>query len=118
MFSLPVKIQDDSYSFDIAESEYDNQIAQTPTNVKGDEIKFKNYVCNEEKYYIGFYLQYTVSNNEQCLYIRYPNYTKFVIKHSVRLILPLIFASWCLPFTTPAVASQNIWTPFSILEVS
>jgi hypothetical protein len=38
-FSLPVKIQGDSYSFDIAESEYDNQIALSLTIVKGGGIK-------------------------------------------------------------------------------
>ena len=38
----------DSYSFDIAESEFDNQIAPSPTNVKGGGIKLKNYVCNEK----------------------------------------------------------------------
>ena len=34
-FLLVVKIQGDSYSFDIGESEYGNQIALSPTNVKG-----------------------------------------------------------------------------------
>jgi hypothetical protein len=38
-FPLPVKIQRYYYSFDIAESEYDNQIALSPTSVKGEEIK-------------------------------------------------------------------------------
>ena len=32
--SLFVKIQGDSYGFDIAESECDNKIALSPTNVK------------------------------------------------------------------------------------
>jgi hypothetical protein len=41
MFLLPVKIQGNSYSFDIAESEYDNQIALSPANVKGEGIKFE-----------------------------------------------------------------------------
>ena len=36
--SFPVKIQGDYYSFDIAESEYDNQSALSPTNVKGEGI--------------------------------------------------------------------------------
>jgi hypothetical protein len=27
--------------------------------------------------------------------------------------LPLISASWCHPYKTPAVVSQHIWTPFS-----
>jgi len=31
LFQLPVKIQGDSYSFDISESEYDKQIALSPT---------------------------------------------------------------------------------------
>jgi hypothetical protein len=47
-FSLPVKIQGDSYSFDISESEYDNQIALSPTNVKEEGIKLKNYICNKK----------------------------------------------------------------------
>jgi len=34
-FLLPVKIEGDSYSFDIAESKYDTQIAWSSTNVKG-----------------------------------------------------------------------------------
>ena len=47
--SLPVKLQGDSYSFDIAESEYDYQIALSPANVKRGGIKLKNYVCNKSK---------------------------------------------------------------------
>jgi hypothetical protein len=31
----------DSYSFDIAEYEYDNQIALSPTNTKEERIKLK-----------------------------------------------------------------------------
>jgi hypothetical protein len=42
---LPVKIQGNSYSFDVAESEYDNQIALSPTIVKGERIRLKNYIC-------------------------------------------------------------------------
>jgi len=38
---FPVKIQGDSYNFDIAESEYENQIALSPTNVKGEGMKLK-----------------------------------------------------------------------------
>ena len=38
---LPVKIHDDSYSFDIVESECDNQIALSRTTVKGERI-FEN----------------------------------------------------------------------------
>jgi hypothetical protein len=35
-------MQDDSYSFDIAESEYDNQIAPPPANFKGGGIILKS----------------------------------------------------------------------------
>jgi hypothetical protein len=45
---LSVKNQGDSYSFDIAESDYDNQIALSPTRVKRDKNKFKKYVCNKK----------------------------------------------------------------------
>jgi len=44
MFLLPLKIQGNSYSFDIAESEYDTQIALSPTIVKGEGTKLKNYI--------------------------------------------------------------------------
>jgi hypothetical protein len=50
-FLLPLKIQGDSYSFDIAESKYDKQIALSPTSVKGGVIKFKNYVCHKKLIY-------------------------------------------------------------------
>ena len=46
-----VKIQDDSYSSDVAGSEYDNQIALSLTNVKGGGTKFKNCVCNKKLLY-------------------------------------------------------------------
>ena len=46
--SFPVKIQGDSYTFDIAESEYNNQIAPSPTIVMDEKIKFKNYACNKK----------------------------------------------------------------------
>jgi len=45
MFLLPVTVQGNSYTFDIAESEYDNQIAMPRTNVKGEGIKLKDYMC-------------------------------------------------------------------------
>jgi len=38
---LPVTTQGDSYSFGIAESECDNQIALSPAIVKEERIKFK-----------------------------------------------------------------------------
>ena len=49
--SFPVKIQGDYCSFDIAESEYDNQIALSHTNVKGEGIillKTTDYVMHQQ----------------------------------------------------------------------
>ena len=43
--------------------------------------------------------------------------TKKFIKHYLHLLLPLIFASWCFRYNTPAVVSQHIWTPFSTLPL-
>jgi hypothetical protein len=40
-FLLPGKIQGNSCSLDIAEYDYDNQSALSPTSVKGEGIKFK-----------------------------------------------------------------------------
>jgi len=37
--------------------------------------------------------------------------TKKSIKHPVRLLFHLTFASWCLPYKTPAAISQYIWAP-------
>ena len=42
---------------------------------------------------------------------------KKFIKHPLRLLLPLTFASWCLPYKTPAAVSQNIQTPFSAVPL-
>jgi hypothetical protein len=42
---------------------------------------------------------------------------KKLIKHSHFLLSPLIFASWCLPYKTPAVVSQRFWTPFSTIPL-
>jgi len=48
---LPLKIQGDSYSFDIAESEYVSQIALTHSNGKVKELNSKNCVFNYEVIY-------------------------------------------------------------------
>jgi hypothetical protein len=40
--SFPVKTEGDSYSFDIANSEYDKQISLSHTTVMGERLKFKN----------------------------------------------------------------------------
>jgi hypothetical protein len=42
----------------------------------------------------------------------HPNY-KHIRHKTLCLLLPLIFASWCLPYKTPEAFSQYIWTPFS-----
>ena len=59
-FFLPVKFPGDSYSFDLAESKYGNQIAVSPSNVKGEGIKLKNYVCNKKVRYWLLITAYTV----------------------------------------------------------
>jgi hypothetical protein len=48
-FSLPVKIQGDSYGSNVDESEYDNQISLSPAILKGQGIKLENKVCNKKK---------------------------------------------------------------------
>jgi len=42
---------------------------------------------------------------------------KKLSKHSLFLLSPFIFASWCLSYKTPAVVSQYIWTPFSTVPL-
>ena len=69
---LRVKLQSVSYSFDVADSEYDNQIALSPTVIKGEGTNLENYVCNKNVI-IGSYFLYTLSNNEQCFYVHEPN---------------------------------------------
>jgi len=53
-FPLPVKIQLDCYSSDNVESEYDNQTILSPTNVKGDGIKFKKYISSKRSSLLHF----------------------------------------------------------------
>jgi hypothetical protein len=48
LFSLPVKIQSYSYSFDVAESEYDSQIPPSPTDFKVGGTIFKKQVFNKK----------------------------------------------------------------------
>ena len=43
--------------------------------------------------------------------------TKKFIKHSLHVLLPLIFANWCLCYKIPAVVSQHIWTAFSTIPL-
>ena len=52
-FSLPVKIQDDSYSSGTDESKYDNQISLSSTNVKEKGLDSKTMFVYK-KYYTGF----------------------------------------------------------------
>jgi len=42
---------------------------------------------------------------------------KNLVKHPLRLLLSLSFASWCLTYKTPAAVSQQIWTPFSTVPL-
>jgi hypothetical protein len=46
----PISIQGDSYCFDNCESEYDDQIALSPTRCKGEGIKLKKK-CNKQVMY-------------------------------------------------------------------
>ena len=58
--SLPVKTQDHCYSVDIAESDYDNHIALSSANVKGERIKFEKYVCNKKVIYWFLIRMYSI----------------------------------------------------------
>ena len=62
-----------------------------------------------KKLLFGLWLQDTVSNNEQYLYIQHPNYQKI---WSFNTHFPF-FASYIRQLVSPAVVSQHIWTPFS-----
>jgi hypothetical protein len=53
LFLHPVKIQGDSYSFDIAESEYDNQIALS-IPVLREEGLYSEITFVMKYYYVGF----------------------------------------------------------------
>jgi len=41
-----------------------------------------------------------------------------IIKFSFRVLLPLTLARWCLPYKTPAVVGQHVWTPSSAVRFS
>ena len=43
--------------------------------------------------------------------------TKIFIKHSLHVILPLLFTNWCLPYKIPSVVSQHICTAFSTIPL-
>jgi len=57
----------------------------------------------------NYTIQYQIMNNVSIHGILT---RKKLIKHSLRLLVPLIFASWCLLCKTPVVGRQYIWTPF------
>jgi hypothetical protein len=71
LFYLPIKIHGDSYSFDIAESEYDNQIVLSSTNVKEKRLNAKTKF-GVRKTPHWFLITVYSTNIEQRLYIRYP----------------------------------------------
>jgi len=106
-FLLPVKIQCYSYSFDIVLNQ--NMTPKLPDHppMLREEIKFKNYICNKKSNILVF------NYNIYCQIMN-----KFII-HSLRLLLPLIFGSWWLPYETPAAVSQHFTLYlFSIWEIS
>jgi hypothetical protein len=45
------------------------------------------------------------------------SYLEKIIKHSLRLLLPLALTSGHLSYETPAVVSQHIWTSFSTVPL-
>jgi hypothetical protein len=81
----PVKIQDDSNSFDIAESKYETQIAPSPTRVKEKGWNSKTtFVIKSTILFFNYNAKCQVMNNEYGYGILS---TKLVfIKHSLRLI--------------------------------
>jgi hypothetical protein len=90
---LPLKIQGDSQSFDITESEYDKQIAHSLTKGRED----KSYVCNKKSDILvsNYNIQYRVMNSVSIYGILTK---KKIIKHQLRLLLPFMFASWGLRY--------------------
>ena len=62
---LPVKNQGDSYTSDIAESEYDNQIVLSPTSLKEEKIKLKNttFVIKSNTLVSNYDVHYQIMNN-------------------------------------------------------
>jgi hypothetical protein len=64
-FSLPVKTRGDSYSFDIADAEYNNQIALTLTNDKMKELNSKNITV--VKKVILFLITISMSNKARTI---------------------------------------------------
>ena len=78
------------HSSDIAASEYGSQIAISSTNVQEKGFSSKT------KFVIKILLQFQIMNNISTYSI--PTTKRIVVKHSLRLLLSLIFASWCLPY--------------------
>ena len=72
----------------------------------------KNKLC--VKLVFLYTIQYQIMNNVSIHVILTK---KKLVKQSLRFLLPLIFASRCLPYKTPAVVCQQIWTPFSTVPV-
>jgi len=88
-------MQGDSYSCDMAESKYDNQMLNRRDYIQKHLVLNYNTHCQIIKN-VSTYGILT---------------TQKVIKLSLFLLLPLIFASRCLPYKTPTAVSQHIWTP-------
>jgi hypothetical protein len=88
LFTLRIKIQGNSYGFDISESEYDNQIALTPTKVKENGLNSQtNFVT--KMHYIGFYLSYTIHRHIMHNVYMYGTPTRTIfIKHFIFFLHP------------------------------
>jgi hypothetical protein len=67
--SLLFKFEGVSYSFDVAEFEYDKQIAISPTNGKGEVIKLNNHVYDKNVIYrFVITIWHITKRNNVCMY--------------------------------------------------
>jgi hypothetical protein len=61
---LPFTVKGDTYSFDTAESQHDNQIAQSPTNFReGGFNKKTRFVIKKEILVSNYNIQYQIMNS-------------------------------------------------------
>jgi hypothetical protein len=97
-FSLPFKIQGDFYAFDIAESEYNNKIALSPTIVEGERVKLKHNVLIKSNILVSN------CNVQYQIMIIVSIYGSIPIKNS----LNTSFFFYCLLFSPVGVSLKRI----------
>ena len=110
--SLLVKIQVVSSSFEVADFEFDNQIALSPTNIKGEVFKLQTtFVIKSTTLVFNYNVPCQIMNNI-CIYGTLNRKKKF-IRLLLLLLLPVIFSSSCILYKTATVCSQlylfSIW---------